>query len=228
MLLYTPAPRRAALTLLLAVGAELDSARHRQLDHGIAHLRLQWWREESERLASALPSHPWLRAVHMEAADRAAALASLIEAAELDLASEPATGPAPRLVAALFVQLARILLPAPVQLSPADATQLLELGRAVAGLEQQAAPAASLAWLRAQRQSCALMEPRLQPPLAPLLVWTATAACQAQRRVRRAARGSARIAPSPLDGFADNLIAWRCARAASRGHFRIRMDERLG
>lgn len=238
MLLYTPAAKRAALAVLLGIAAELDSGRKRRIDHGIAHLRLQWWVEESQRLAQGVPSHPWLRGAQREPAASTAALTALIEAAQLDLASEPASGIGQRLAAELFVQSACILVPssgpapasvpASVPLAPAERLRLLELGRCVAGLEQAAAPAAPLAWLRARQQSASLIEPALQPPLAPLLVWTATAARQAQRRERRTPRRSATIAPTPLDGFADNFLAWRCARAAARGRFRISFDESPG
>ncbi len=221
MLLYASATHRAALRALLAIAAELDSGRTRQIDHGIAHLRLQWWREETQRLARGVPSHPWLRAGPLDPAAATAALAPLIEAAEKDLATASATGVGEQLGAELFLQAAHVL--APIAPPP-----LRELGRCVAGLEQLAAPAASLQWLRARQQASALIEPALQPPLAPLLVWMATAACQAQRRERRAARGSATIAASPLDGFADNFIAWRCARAAARGRVRIPIDEPTG
>jgi hypothetical protein len=238
MLLYTPAPRRAMLAMLLAVATELDSGRQRQIDHGIAHLRLQWWREETGRLASGTQSHPWLRARDIEPQAAAAGLASLIEAAELDLAAAPAGGIGPQLAAGLFVQAARLLLPArgpsPGAAGESEAPQctllptLGELGRCVAGLERLAAPAEPLAWLKARQRAAPLIEPALQPSLAPLLVWIATAAGQAQRRARRAAHGSATIAASPLDGFADNFTAWRCARAAARGRFRIFPDEPSG
>jgi hypothetical protein len=240
MLLYTPATHRAALGTVLAIAAELDSGRTRQIDHGIAHLRLQWWREEAQRLARAVPSHPWLRTAHLEPQAASAALAALIEAAEIDLATAsvgPSAGTSAarvgeRLGAELFLQAARILVPTelrrPAPLMSGESLPLLDLGRCVAGLEQLAAPAAPLTWLRARQQSSTLIEPALQPPLAALLVWTATAAGQAQRRQRRAARGSATIAASPLDGFADNFTAWRCARAAARGRVRISIDESLG
>jgi hypothetical protein len=53
--------------------------------------------------------------------------------------------------------------------------------------------------------------------LAPLLVWTAVAAAQAQRRARRPHGNRGSI----LDGFADNMLAWSAARRAMRGHIRI-------
>lgn len=237
MLLYSPPARRQLLTTLLALAAELDSGIVRRLDHGVAHVRLEWWREEARRLASGAPTHPWLRGRRSDEAALSAALAPLVEAAARDLANERLSGSATlQLAETLFVQAAVALASAP--LPPEQRAALAELGRCVAGLEQLAAPqlrtaapvsaAAPLAWLQSRLQAGPLIDPAHQPPLAPLLVWIAISAHQARRRGRRAARKSATIAASPLDGFADNIVAWRCARSAARGHARIPTDERLG
>ena len=253
MLLYSPPPRRGLLRTLLALATELAAGGARRLDQGIARLRLEWWDEEARRLAAGTPTHPWLRGQRRDQAELSAALAPLVQACVQDLASEELTaGATPQLAGQLFVQSALLLAGAP--LAPAARQALAALGRCVAGLEELASlgprpsplpetrasaggpagagvPAGAVApliWLRSQQLAGPLLEPTLQPTLAPLLVWVAVAAHQEQRRGRRAARKSATIAPSPLDGFVDNIVAWRCARGAVRGAVRIAIDERFG
>ncbi len=54
--LYTPEPHRDALAALFLIEAELhDSAR---APHEVAHIRLQWWREEIDRLLAGKAQHP--------------------------------------------------------------------------------------------------------------------------------------------------------------------------
>jgi phytoene synthase len=57
-LLFAPASQRASLAALYALQAEIQSASHAPLDHGVAHTRLEWWRGEIERLAAGKPAHP--------------------------------------------------------------------------------------------------------------------------------------------------------------------------
>ncbi len=238
MLLYAPPARRELLATLLALAAELASGITHRLDHGVAHVRLEWWREEARRLATGAPTHPWLRGQRSDQAYLSAALALLVDAAAHDLANERLNAIATlQLGEQLFLQSAVALVPA--ALGPVERTTLVELGRCLAALEElaalpmgtavpaAAAAAASLSWLRSHQAAGPLIEPALQPPLAPLLVWIAISARQVQRRGRRATRKSATMAASPLDGFVDNIVAWRCARSALRGELRISLDERL-
>lgn len=54
--LYTPAAQRDIMAALLLIETELhDSAR---APHEVAHVRLQWWREEVERLIATRAQHP--------------------------------------------------------------------------------------------------------------------------------------------------------------------------
>lgn len=54
--LYTPELHRDAIAALFLIEAELhDSAR---APHEVAHIRLQWWREEIDRLVAAKAQHP--------------------------------------------------------------------------------------------------------------------------------------------------------------------------
>jgi phytoene synthase len=62
-LLYSPASQRLALDALFGIERELSDSLRRGLDHHVAHSRLQWWREESERAADGRPVHPLTRAL---------------------------------------------------------------------------------------------------------------------------------------------------------------------
>lgn len=54
--LYTPQPQRDVIAALLLIESELhDSAR---APHEVAHIRLQWWREEIDRLIAGKAQHP--------------------------------------------------------------------------------------------------------------------------------------------------------------------------
>jgi Squalene/phytoene synthase len=206
VLLYCPHARRRALATLLAVTAELDVGRARAMDHGVAHLRLDWWQAELQRFARGAPEHPWLSAwLREQPQDHALGLQTLTEAAAIDLASARLAARNERcLAAALFLLAAKLLgIDSP---QPQLEQQLRALGRYVAALEQGAIAAAPVP-----------PEAPAQPRLTPLLVWTALAE-------RQAARG-----PQPagkLNLLADNFIAWRAARSAQRGCFRIEQTPR--
>lgn len=213
VLLYCERPRRRALATLLAVADEIDAGRARGMDHALAHVRLDWWREELQRFERGSPQHPWLSAwLRERPQDRSLELSSLSEAAAIDLAGSRLAGRSEhRLACALFVLAARLLAAGsaaldapPGQLEP----QLQALGRYLAALEHEggSAPAPAL-------------DPLLQPRLTPLLVWIALAERAAARRPRGRAG---------FDMLADNLTAWRAARRARRGRFapsRVRAGE---
>lgn len=58
-LLFTPPEQRQVVAAMYVVDAELrDSA---LAAHDVAHARLQWWREEMDRLAAHKPQHPATR-----------------------------------------------------------------------------------------------------------------------------------------------------------------------
>ncbi len=61
--LYSPPRLRAVLDALLGVEAEIRAALRPGLDHQVAHVRLQWWREECARYARGSPTHPLMRAL---------------------------------------------------------------------------------------------------------------------------------------------------------------------
>jgi len=62
--LYTPVERRDAIAALFLLESELrDTAR---VPHDVAHIRLQWWRDEVERLNNGKAQHPATQALQAE------------------------------------------------------------------------------------------------------------------------------------------------------------------
>jgi len=169
------------------------------MDHGVAHLRLDWWRAELQRFARGTPEHPWLSAwLRERPQDQHLGLESLTEAAAIDLAGARLAARTDHcLASALFVLGAKLL--GMETLTPQLEQQLRALGHFVATLEHGASAAAPV-----------LPDAPAQPRLTSLLVWAALAERKAARRPRAAGR---------FDMLADNFIAWRAARRAQRGRF---------
>jgi hypothetical protein len=205
-LLYTPQARREQLNTLLAVADELAGARAASADHSVAHVRLEWWRQEATRFARGEPQHPWLRALLAEHPAAAALdLQPLVDAAAVDLATRTlASQDSHALRRALFELAARALLEQP--LAPALRESIGELGANLQRLESNPADAETRAALRARLEQ---IGETLQPALAPLLVWLALAARRSPPR-----------APL-LHSLSNNLIAWSAARRAGRGRFTL-------
>ena len=66
--LYTPEQHRDVVAALFLIEAELhDSAR---APHEVAHIRLQWWREEIDRLIAGKAQHPATQVLHAANARR--------------------------------------------------------------------------------------------------------------------------------------------------------------
>ena len=86
-LLYTQPEKRDALTALYVIDAEIRESAQ-SANHDVAHTRLQWWRQEVDRLANGNPQHPATRILHSAAqsAKGFARLHELIVAADMDLA----------------------------------------------------------------------------------------------------------------------------------------------
>ena len=59
--LYSPARTRQLFQTLVAIESEVAGSLRPDLDHNVAHMRLQWWREEFERTAAGRPVHPLTR-----------------------------------------------------------------------------------------------------------------------------------------------------------------------
>jgi hypothetical protein len=215
VLLYCPRARRLALATLLSVADEIGAGLRHQTDHAVAHARLEWWRQEAQRFARGAPEHPWLSGwLRADPADRALELGSLTDAAAIDLAQAHLGGRSEwQLYGALFVLAARLL--AGSVLADQHQQGLRELGQYVARREH-AAPA-----LATRPALQLVLQPALQPQIVPLLVWSALAERQAQRRERAQSHGVAAAQPRPLEVIAANLSAWKAARQALRGRFRL-------
>lgn len=87
-LLYTPPPKRAAVSALYVIDAEIRESAQ-SANHDVAHTRLQWWRQEIDRLANANPQHPATRILNEQPDfDRKlfSRLHELLVAADMDLA----------------------------------------------------------------------------------------------------------------------------------------------
>jgi 15-cis-phytoene synthase len=89
--LYSLPAERPILEALFALESEIGASLHAGLDHTVAHVRLQWWREECARVASGTPSHPLTRALAAEfpntPGDALAGLAGFVDVAVWDLAA---------------------------------------------------------------------------------------------------------------------------------------------
>lgn len=88
--LFTPAAARETLALLFQLESELRSIVVSPKDHGVAHLKLQWWREEIRRLAAGTPRHPITQALAAAAPHAASAwlpLDDFLTSLELELAA---------------------------------------------------------------------------------------------------------------------------------------------
>lgn len=87
-LLYAPPQKRDAVTALYVIDAEIRESAQ-SANHDVAHTRLQWWRQEIDRLVNANPQHPATRILSAQADfDRKlfARLHELLVAADMDLA----------------------------------------------------------------------------------------------------------------------------------------------
>lgn len=86
-LLYTPAEKRDAVTALFVIDAELRESAQ-SASHDVAHTRLQWWRQEIDRLVNDNAQHPATRVLARSTAERRrfGKLHELIAAADMDLA----------------------------------------------------------------------------------------------------------------------------------------------
>ena len=86
--LYAPPAARALLRQVLALEAEIRTSLRGDLDHAVAHARLEWWEQEAARTAAGSASHPMLRSLQAAGAASASAatLTDWILAARIELA----------------------------------------------------------------------------------------------------------------------------------------------
>jgi phytoene synthase len=85
-LLYSPAAQRSVLETLFGIEREVSESLRPGLEHQVAHARLQWWREESERAAGGRPVHPLTRALVQAVGGPIAGVSGLVDVAQWDLA----------------------------------------------------------------------------------------------------------------------------------------------
>lgn len=85
--LYASEAQRAAVTALFLIDAEIRESAQ-SAHHDVAHTRLQWWRQEIDRLVNDNAQHPATRVLANCSHDhrRFAKLHELIVAADMDLA----------------------------------------------------------------------------------------------------------------------------------------------
>lgn len=89
--LYSPPSERPVLEALLALESEIGASLESGLDHTVAHIRLQWWRDECARVADGKPSHPLTRRLLAEFSrtpgEALAGLGGFVDMAVWDLAA---------------------------------------------------------------------------------------------------------------------------------------------
>jgi hypothetical protein len=204
-LLYTPEAHREELNTLLAVAEEIAPVPTASADHSVAHVRLEWWRDEAGRFARGEPQHPWLRTLLREHPSSARLdLLHIVDAAAMDLATRTLSArQAHALRRALFEEAAGALLAQP--LGAALRECIGELGASLERLEDDPEDVEARATLR---QRLGQISAALQPALAPLLVWLALAARSRQHAAL-------------FESLSDNFTAWSAARRAARGRFTL-------
>jgi len=85
---FLSAQRRRAITALYAFCREVDDIVDDSTDDNLARVRLDWWREEVERLYAGQPQHPVTRALAPHLSDYAlerARLFEIIDGMQMDL-----------------------------------------------------------------------------------------------------------------------------------------------
>jgi hypothetical protein len=214
-LLYCPQRYRREFGLLLALETELGAGLARGLDHALAHARLDWWREEATRHAGGEARHPWLRASAMApgTAPPRWELGALVDAALVDLAEGRQLPPRPRRLRAAVFSAAAALLAGPAA-GPLPVDTLAALGACSAELESGPTPlppASRAAALAGLGRAIAALGAAHQQRCVALLVW-----CAIDARADAPPETRSRLAL-----FADNVAAWRAARAASAGVLRL-------
>ena len=85
--LYSNPNERVVLDALFGIESEIVASLQGGLDHNVAHIRLQWWREECERTAQGKPVHPLTRALAAAGASSLDGLSGFVDTAVWDLAN---------------------------------------------------------------------------------------------------------------------------------------------
>ncbi|MGE0031054.1 MAG: squalene/phytoene synthase family protein [Steroidobacteraceae bacterium] len=131
--LYTPLPLRPLTATLFSLESELRSIVAAAVDHGVSHLKLQWWKDEIDRLEGGQPRHPLTQALCRARPDVPHAwrpLHDAIAGLELELAS--ASYESERELEAYFARAAGFSRTLALALDPAREPEPLErLGHAL-------------------------------------------------------------------------------------------------
>jgi hypothetical protein len=212
--IYSPEPVRAVLADLLRLEAEVRTSARPDLDHTIAHARLEWWQDEAERTLAGKPAHPLTRSLCAALAPRGLDLQPLVHSVRLQVAGLAGAEESAwesfyeGSLGTVFVVLGQALS------STAPPAALRRLGASVQQLstERAATPPSLAIALRT-------VQPALQSGIRPLLVWAALVGWRSERGVDvpdEAPPAGLRLA------VAQQWVAWRAARAAEAGRFRWR------
>jgi phytoene/squalene synthetase len=92
--LYSPTDERAVIDALLGIESEVATSLNAGVDHRVAHVRLQWWRDECERAAKGQGVHPLTQTLAREFATLGETSAHATPPASTPAAPE-ATSPMP-------------------------------------------------------------------------------------------------------------------------------------
>lgn len=86
--LYSTDAQKPVLAALLEIESEVASGLRPDIDHHVAHARVQWWGEEVERCAQGRPVHPLTRElVKVRGASDLAGISGFVDTTVWDLAS---------------------------------------------------------------------------------------------------------------------------------------------
>jgi len=91
--LYSAPEERAVIDALLGIETEVATSLHAGVDHHVAHVRLQWWRDECERAVKGQGVHPLTQALAREFAPRAEPAATAPTATAPTATAPTATAP---------------------------------------------------------------------------------------------------------------------------------------
>jgi 15-cis-phytoene synthase len=274
--LYAAPAERPALDALFGIEREVFDSVRPGLDHHVAHTRLQWWREESERTARGGAAHPLTRTLITALGDpqakslpQLAGLSGIVDVATWDLAS--ATFETRRELEAYCQRWAAAMIEplVAVAMSTADGSMASgisaqrsaawqELGAAICEIEllaglardansgrirlpldelesaninttalaKQPWPETAAALIRSRftslradiERSVSGLSRTQQQALRGLLVW-ASLSWRAAHRMEHALPN--RLQPGRLDGISEAWFAWRIARRATVGRFKL-------
>jgi len=264
--LYAAPAERPALDALFGIEREVFDSVRPDLDHHVAHTRLQWWREECERAARGGEAHPLIRTLitalgdpNAKSVPQLAGLCGIVDAATWDLAS--ATFETRRELEAYCQRWAAAMIEPLVAVAMSSARQSAawqELGAAICEIEllaglardansgrirlplnelesanvdtkalaKQPWPETAAALIRSRltslradiERSTSGLSREHQQALRGLLVW-ASHAWRTARRMEDALPD--RMQPGRLDGISEAWYAWRIARRATVGRFKL-------